>query len=418
MPTITARKTESGPGEDAVAGGLTGDGRRILVIVDYFSSPPVYGTAVIAYHWSRILRRRGWAVDLLPVRERWDARWDEFCRAHGIGRGPVTVRWRGRARQALAVLRGLPPALDHVDAAALTRDLTGERYDAILVLGPHLLPLAERLERRHKVVFVPTDAVSMVLESRLDQRPLRPSHARWALEARLWRQVEARRLPRLGASVFVARADADEATREWPEPARDRVHVIPNGVDSDYFSPIDEPEAEAEVVFTGNLWSYDSVRGARWFIDRVLPGVAEAVPGVRFRMVGRDPAPELVEAAERDARVRIDANVPDIRPYLGRAAVYVCPLFSGGGVKNRLLEAMAMARPAVTTPDCAAALELRDGEAVRAAGDVPSFTRAVVDLLDDEAGRRRLGDEARDVVLDRFSWEAGVARLERIIDAL
>lgn len=405
-------------------------GRRVLVIVDYFSSPPVYGTAVIAYHWARVLRARGWAVDLLPVREPWDEGWDDFLRAHGIGRGPGEVRRRGKARQALAILRGMPPACAHVDAASLAARLAGEQYDAILVLGPHLLPLAERLQRTHKVVFVPTDSISMVLESRLSQHPFRPIHARWALEARLWRGVEARRLPRVAASVFVAQADADEAMRAWPEEARSRVHVIPNGVDADFFRPTDEAvtrdEAvtgdqavtQREIVFTGNLWTYDSVRGALWFIDRILPVVTEAVPEVRFRMVGRDPAPELVDAATRTPRVFVDANVPDIRPYLGGAAVYVCPLFSGGGVKNRLLEAMAMARATVTTPDCAAAIGLRDGEALRAAADEAGFARAVAELLQDESARRQMGEEARGVVLERFSWEAGVARLERIIDAL
>ncbi|HEX6938340.1 MAG TPA: glycosyltransferase family 4 protein [Longimicrobiales bacterium] len=396
---------------------------RLLVVVDYFDDPPVIGSTVIAYHWVRVLHRRGHAVDLVCARQDWDARWAPFYREHGLGRPALPgVPWRGRVAQLLASLSAwVPPSVAHVRARALASWLAPRGkadHDAAVVIGPALLPLAEALREACPTVFVPVDAISMVLESRRPRGVRRPSDLRWAVEARMWRRLERRRFPRLDAVVFVADADARAATRGWPEAARRRVHVIPNGVDADHFRPMSAPTRPAGLVFTGNLWSADSVLGARWFVDAVLPRIADAVPGVTLRMVGRDPAPALRALARRDPRVEIHANVPDLRPYLDEAAVYVCPLVSGGGVKNRLLEALAMGKATVATTACGAALGLESGRHLLLADAPADFAAAVVRLLREPEARAALGAAGRAIVLDRFGWDAGVERLERIIDGL
>lgn len=396
---------------------------RWLLVVDHFDDPPVLGTTVIAYHWARTLRGRGHEVDLLCARDPWDERWEPFYREHGLGRlelpgSPV----RGKVAQALAALVGwVPPSVAHVRARTLAGWLAPDGrapYDAAVLVGPALLPLAEALRGKCPVVYVPVDAISMVLESWRVRGIRRPSDLRWRVEARLWRRLERRRFPRLDAVVFVAPADAHAATRRWPRDALDRVHVIPNGVDAAYFRPTGEAARPGALVFTGNLWTADSVIGARWFAEEVFPRVVEAVPEATLRLVGRDPAPEVAAMAESDRRIEVHANVPDLRPFLAEAAVYVCPLRSGGGVKNRLLEALAMGKPAVATSRCGAALGLEDGRHLLFADEPEGFADAVIRLLRDTALRDALAAEGRRVVEERFSWEAGVARLEEIVDAL
>ncbi|HEX7117813.1 MAG TPA: glycosyltransferase [Longimicrobiales bacterium] len=396
---------------------------RLLVVVDRFDDPPVLGSTVIAHHWVRTLRRRGHAVDLLCARQRWDARWAPFYREHGVGRPALPGKpYRGRAAQALgAAARWVPPSVAHVRARALAAWLSrpgAARYDAAVLIGPALLPLAEALRGACRVVYVPIDAVSLVLESRRAGGRWRPSDLRRDVEARLWRRLERRRFPRLEAVVFVAPEDARAATRGWPAAARERVHVIPNGVDADHFRPAGTRVRPAGLVFTGNLWSADSVLGARWFIESVLPRIVGAVPEATLRLVGRDPAPPLRELARRDPRIEIHPNVPDLRPYLDEAAAYVCPLISGGGVKNRLLEAMAMGKAAVATTACGAALGLESGRHLLLADEPAAFADAVVRLLRDRPRRDALAAAARAVVLERFTWDAGVDRLEEVIHGL
>ncbi len=396
---------------------------RWLLVVDHFDDPPVLGTTVIAYHWARALRRRGHAVDLLCARDPWSARWEAFYREHGLGRPTLPSRpVRGPVAQALAALVGrVPPSVAHVRARKLARWLVPDGrapYDAAVLVGPALLPLAEALQGKCPVVYVPVDAISMVLESWRVGGIRRAEDLRWIVEARMWRRLERHRFPRLDAVVFVAPGDAQAATRGWPTGARERVHVIANGVDAEYFRPMAASVRPGGLVFTGNLWTADSVIGARWFAEEVFPRIAEAVPEATLRLVGRNPAPEVAVLARRDRRIEVHADVPDLRPYLAEAAVYVCPLLSGGGVKNRLLEALAMGKPAVATSWCGAALGLESGRRLLLADGPEAFADAVIGLLRDEGWRAALGTAARDVVRERFSWEAGVERLERIVDAL
>lgn len=390
---------------------------KLLVVTEYFSDPPLYGTAVIAYHWARALRLRGHAVDLLPVREARNPAWDGFYRTHEIGYPPVALPWRPRWRRALGMAAGVPPSLSHVDGRALADRLAaaGCAYDAALIVGPTLLDAADALRERCRVVYVPTDSVSLVLESRLARRGGGLERLRWAAEARMWRRLEADRFPRHDAVVFVAAADAESASRAWPAAPRGRLHVIPNGVDAEHFRPAGVPERPGGMLFTGNLWTHDSVRGAAWFIERVLPRIAEAVPEAVLQLVGRRPDASLRALASSDPRVEVMADVPDVRPYLGAAALYVCPLHSGGGIKNRLLEALAMGKAAVATSACAAALGAEPGRELRVADEPEAFAEAAAELLRDADARRRLGEAGRRLVLGRFTWDAGVRRIEAIL---
>jgi glycosyltransferase involved in cell wall biosynthesis len=428
----------------------------LLLVVDQFSVPPLIGTAVIAYHWARLLRERGHEVELLCTDQEPDPGWGEFFRATGARPAPIPIRRRPRWRMALGLLHGEPPALLRVDAEGVARGVAGTaarggtvvsapadlrpRYDAAVVIGPSLLRVAEALRRQLRVVFVPVDAVSLVLGTRLEvgghDGPA--EGVRWRVEHRYWRRLEERDFPGFEAVVFVAPADAEVATRGWPEGDRRRVHVIPNGVDTRYFAPggwggglagngsIDGEHGVAgagragdddgaELIFTGNLWTPDSVDAALWFIAEVLPLVRAARPEARLRLVGRSPHPVLLEAAARDPLIRVHGDVPDLRPYLKAATVYLCPLRTGAGVKNRLLEGLAMGKAAVSTRSCADALGLADGEHLLAADEPGEFAAAVLRLLGDEGLRARLGEAGRGAVAERFSWEAGVARLEEVL---
>lgn len=396
-------------------------GGKLLLVVDRFADPPVFGSTVIAYHWARLLRARGYSVDLLVTDEDPDPSWAGFLEAHGIGTPAVRVPRRPQWQMAFAVLRGESPSVARVRAAPLAEAVgaLAPGYDAVVAVGPSLLPLAERLRARHKVVFVPVDAVSLVVGTRLEHRWFRGvERLRWELELRLWRHLEERRFHAFDAVVFVAPADAEIAGRGWPSDARRRTYVIPNGVDATYFSPGSAPIEPDTLIFTGNLWSHDSVDAALWYIDEVLPRVAAVRPSVQLRLVGRDPAPSLLEAARRNSRVIIHANVPDLRPYLDAAAVYVCPLRTGAGVKNRLLEALAMGKATVTTTACAEALDLKSGAELLTADSPEMFAEATLRLLADPELRGELGAAGRQRILGQFSWEAGVERLAGILGAL
>jgi glycosyltransferase involved in cell wall biosynthesis len=241
------------------------------------------------------------------------------------------------------------------------------------------------------------------------------------LEPRAWRRallsVEAARMRRYEASI-ASRADLTVAVSE-PDRAllaalapRARVRVVPTGVDTTYFQPNGYRSPSARLVFVGSMDWYPNEDAVIYLIDSVLPLIRRAVPRVSVTVVGRNPAPGLRERA-RAAGVEVTGTVDDVRPYVGQAAVCVVPLRIGGGTRLKIFEALAMAKPVVSTSVGAEGLPLTPGEHFVLADDPREFARAVVDLLSDEARRRKLGEAGRHLVEAQYSWPAVAGEFEK-----
>jgi len=218
-------------------------------------------------------------------------------------------------------------------------------------------------------------------------------------------------------------ADADLVLTLTPEGKRElleirpdlRIEVVPHGVDVEAFCLPGECERETAVMFLGN-YPHDPNRDAVLYFHReIWPLVREEVPGARFYVVGKDPTPDILQLARDDPSVTVTGTVEDVRPYFRRCKVFVNPVRIGGGFRGKLLEAMAMGMPIVTTSLGAEGVEARDGVDMVIADSPREFASAVVRLLEDEGTCRRLGEEARRTAEECFSWEKGVERLERIL---
>jgi sugar transferase (PEP-CTERM/EpsH1 system associated) len=181
------------------------------------------------------------------------------------------------------------------------------------------------------------------------------------------------------------------------------VHVVPNGVDHVYFHPQAPREGESGCVFVGALDYRPNVDAACWFAREVWPEVHDRHPAARLRLVGRRPVAEVCRLASV-AGVEVVGQVPDVRPYVAGAAVAVAPLRIARGVQNKVLEAMAMAKPVVASPQALAGLGDRpDLPALRAEGP-RQWVEAVGSLLDDEDQRQPLGTAGRRYVERYHIW--------------
>jgi glycosyltransferase involved in cell wall biosynthesis len=195
----------------------------------------------------------------------------------------------------------------------------------------------------------------------------------------------------------------------------ERVHVVPNGVDPEYFAPLDVPREPATLIFLGRMGYHANLAAARRLVTEIMPRVWARRPEARVLVVGPDPPAELrALAARAGSRVEVTGYVPDVRPYLGSATVSVSPLSYAVGVQNKVLEAMAMATPVVATPAAAAGLHAVHGEHLLAAEDADAFAASVRGLLDDPAWARRLGVSGRRYVEAQHDWVAVARQLEAI----
>lgn len=180
-------------------------------------------------------------------------------------------------------------------------------------------------------------------------------------------------------------------------------HAITNGVDLEYFRP--RPGGlERGCVFVGALDYRPNVAGIGRFCEEVWPEVRRRDPGATIRLVGRRPAPEVRRLARRPG-VEVVGQVPDVRPYLEQAAVVVVPLWIAPGVQNKVLEALAMAKPVVASPGALAGLRARAGAHLLSASTAVEWADAVTRLASDPDLRRRIGAEGRRYVEANHRWD-------------
>ncbi|MEM6414030.1 MAG: TIGR03087 family PEP-CTERM/XrtA system glycosyltransferase [Pseudomonadota bacterium] len=194
-----------------------------------------------------------------------------------------------------------------------------------------------------------------------------------------------------------------------------------NGVDTEYFSmdaTIDQRAAAgatpSDVIFTGAMDYWANIDAVLWFVEGVWPIVKAQAPGATFSIVGAKPDPRIL-ALDGHNGVSVVGSVPDMRPWLANAKIAVAPMRIARGVQNKVLEAMAMSRPVVLTPNAAAGIDAQDGEAVLVRSDIIGFADTIVGLLLDDGYRQNLGSRARKCVANKYQWSVCFKRLEAAV---
>jgi glycosyltransferase involved in cell wall biosynthesis len=195
-----------------------------------------------------------------------------------------------------------------------------------------------------------------------------------------------------------------------------RTRVVPNGVDVDGFRPTGAPAKPDEILFFGALSYYPNTDGLNHFIDETLPRIVAQRPNVKLRVVG--PSPAASTLARASAHVEVVGFVDDLRPEIERASAVVVPLRIGGGTRLKIVEAMAMARPIVSTSLGAEGIDVKHEEHLLLADTPELFSKEVLRLLDDSALQARLGAAARGLAETRYSWRAAVGNLQEFYEEL
>ena len=191
---------------------------------------------------------------------------------------------------------------------------------------------------------------------------------------------------------------------------RERVRVNPFGI---ALPPQPDPALEEEglVLFVGGFVHPPNVDAARWLADAIMPALRQRVPDARLAIVGADPSGMVLALADPVAGIAVLGRVPTIEPYLARAAVVVAPVRTGGGMRRKVLHALAMGKAVVTTTRGTAGLGA--DVPVIVADDAPGIAHALAALLENRPARRALGQRGRAFVAAAHNHAAYVARLER-----
>lgn len=298
--------------------------------------------------------------------------------------------------------------------AALARQIMAQtHFDAIHVEHLRGAVLAESLAGL-PTVFDSVDSISLLFSKVLQDAP--------SFKSRLMAWLDLGRTRRF-EGILTARfdwvtvtSDADRRALIELGSAGDRITVIPNGVDLDYFSPIDIPRDPLRLVFTGKMSYHANIAAAEDLVTKIMPLVWSEMPDVQLDIVGKDPSPS-VQSFGQMPNVTVTGFVPDMRPYLARAAIAMSTVRYGVGIQNKVLEAMAMKTPVICSPQACSALQARSGDDLLVGETPEAIARHIVDLLRSPQRRAHIGEAGRRYVETHHSWDSAAAALETLYQA-
>lgn len=378
--------------------------RRLLFVKEQLAWPRSSGHDVHCFHMMRALMQLGHDVSLATVT-------------------PVSAESLQGLRLTSCDTLPLPLAHDHspddvqplrltglqerfrsywgIDAArirAVGRIARQRQADAVVAVGLNVLPYLAAVSRAQRVWYAADEWVWHHLSLlRLTDRSTWV-HVRHALFKGLYERVYGPMLDR----VWVVSEPERRAMRLVAGVRH--VDVLPNGVDGEHYAPLPAEERHSSCVFWGRLDFEPNIQALEWFCRTVWPAVRQAVPAATCSIYGFRPTP-LVEALAGHDGIALYPDVPDLRPEIARQAVVVLPFVSGGGIKNKLLEAASMGKAVVCTPRTLGGL-CGERPPLITARTPQEWTQALQELWNDAQRRRRLGQAARQWVLTHHTWEA------------
>ncbi|HFC53228.1 MAG TPA: glycosyltransferase, partial [Gammaproteobacteria bacterium] len=266
-----------------------------------------------------------------------------------------------------------------------------------------MLPLAQYmpLAKGRSVVLNEHNVESLLVQRRAEGYRSLPHRLFFSAQARKLRRFETWACRR--AARILACSPDDAATLQKMAGVRS-VEVVANGVDVDYFAPSETPEHDPNnIVFVGSMAWFPNRDGIEFFLQQVMPLVRRRIPEATFTIVGKTDS--LAVPAGLRENVTLTGFVEDLRPWVRRAGVYVVPLRVGSGTRLKLLEAMAMAKPIVSTTIGCEGVAVEHGRELLIADEARHMAQAICQLMEDRELALRLAHNARNRAVERYDWE-------------
>lgn len=195
------------------------------------------------------------------------------------------------------------------------------------------------------------------------------------------------------------------------------IAVVPHGVDVEYFSFSELESKEKSLVFVGNYLHYPNVDAVLYFHKEIWSQLKSRLPEVKFYVVGQAPPPEIQNLSQ-DKSIIVTGRVDDVRPYLKKCQIFICPVRLGGGFRGKILEAMAIGRPIISTSLGAEGFPAVHRENIIRADTTEEFTQGILDLINDNRLYQKIRNNARQLVEEKYAWGKGVEVMERVLEKM
>ncbi len=385
---------------------------KILYLLPYNPVPPVFGGAIRIYHILKSLAQShtvtvagfGGQEDI----EKLSREFPELQNNIHLVALPY-----GKLRVVKSFLRSLFSGYSHWHSRdqspqlqSLINDLVAENdFDIIhsefpVLAGYDFDTDAIRVLDSHNVEY---DNFQRMAEGSI--HPFRKLY--YWLESRKFYREEIKIASNQDAILVTSRRDAVLFDADVPQVPK---YIIPNGVDLNYFQPDNEPREPYSIVFVGMMKYLPNEDAMIFFLDEIFPRIVDKIPEVKIYIVGSNPGDALL--SRQNKHIEVTGFVDDVRPFIDRSSVYVVPLRMGGGTRLKILEAMAMQKPVVTTSLGCEGLGLRNKETALIADNAEYFAESVIELLRNRELASRLTIKAEKLVKEKFSWNVIGSQLQ------
>jgi len=300
-------------------------------------------------------------------------------------------------------------AFDDTVRAAIEDKVKKEKIEAVYTYGLAARRYVENLKGLAMVNDIGDDPTVLHYRLMREKKGL-VDKLRGVKEWLAARNFEKKELSNFKNTVIISFDDAKVHKRLCPD---NNITLLPNGVDSEFFKSDRRLTGEEPTLMFSGVMNYEpNISAAVYFSRDVFPLIKKEIPEAHLLIVGRYPT-DLVNALDdSDTGITVTGEVADIREYFNKARVYVCPLRSGAGIKNKILESWAMATPVVATSLSCEGIEVAPGEDILVADTAEQFARQTVKLLKDKELRDKLARNGRVKVEEKYSWESRCDILE------
>jgi polysaccharide biosynthesis protein PslH len=312
-------------------------------------------------------------------------------------------------RSGLKFFNGLPMQVNMFNANSLRRQIN-EIVNAFQpqIIFAQLARTAELVKHVQPLVLDFQDAFSANYA-----RASKESTGLWkilySLEAKRMKAYEQNILPHIAAATIIS--DTDKALIN-----SDKIHVVKNGIDIDFFTPENNNSKKYDIVFVGNLGYQPNAHAAQFLANEILPLLLKSKPEIKILIAGAAPNKNIV--ALQNNNITVQAWLQDIRDAYNDGHIFVAPLFSGAGMQNKILEAMAMQLPCITTQLVADGLGVTNKQQVLVANSAQEFCDAIINLLNNNMDSALIKFNASNFIKENYTWQGNTQSLISLFQRL
>ena len=384
---------------------------KILVVLPRFPYPLEKGDKLRAYHQLRMLARRNeiylFCLSHDDVADEAIAAVKPFCKEVEVTRIPRLTAYKNVVRNFFGCKSLQLGYWDARSARKVYKQMERRvRPDVIYSQMVRTMPMVARSEVPKVMDF--QDALSMNAERRMaEAKGLK--HFVLHFEFKMLRSTEYNAFSFFDGLTIISEPDSEAI----PHRKNGTIAIVPNGVDIDYYQPQPDARKNYDVVFCGNMQYEPNVVASKYLVEQVMPLVWQRFPEAQVLLAGASPKRSVKALAGE--RVTVSGWVDDMRQSYAHSRVFVAPMQLGSGLQNKLLEAMAMGLPCVTTDIANASLGAAEGSEILVGTCAQQLADHIASLLGSEERRNTLAQNGLNFVRNTYSWEAFGDKLEQVL---